>query len=236
MYLETKNIKGVDVKYRPGTSDERVLKEVIEGQCYRKAKIGFEIEEGEHWLDLGANIGAFAIYCRLLGATAECYEPDPENYKILGMNVPPSRDGSTIHPVAVTTSKEKRIELFKGSRPEDRYRYTVIKSTRPHLAAQNLYIGDLLRKNHGKSGWDGAKLDIEGAELAMLDEELFPRVKKLCMEYHLSKDRSMANFRRRMKFLRSRFKVVSYIPSLDQKYPDDTYPGFYDRLIFCRND
>jgi FkbM family methyltransferase len=231
MMIAVQTIRDRPVRYRPDTSDERVLKEVIDGQCYRKAMLGFEVEEGEHWLDLGANIGAFALYCHFLGATADCYEPDGENFEILCKNLQGLK-GFTAHNSAVTVHEADTIQFYKGTRADDRYRYTAIKSTRPYAIVPNIHVSQLF-KDRGYNQWDGCKLDIEGSELLMLDDEWCPPARKVCMEYHLTKDPCMKNFRRRMKFLRSQFRTVSYIPSLDQKYEGDKYPGFYDRLIFC---
>jgi hypothetical protein len=37
------------VRTRPGTSDERVLKEVL-GGTYRRLAIDFDVEKGERWI------------------------------------------------------------------------------------------------------------------------------------------------------------------------------------------
>jgi hypothetical protein len=79
---------GITAYYRPGASDERVLREVITKATYRRSSIGFDVRQGETWLDLGANIGAFALYCKLNHATAVCYEPDPDCFALLTLNVP----------------------------------------------------------------------------------------------------------------------------------------------------
>src|SRR5437867_2566152 len=109
--------------YRAGTSDERVLEEVL-GGIYRRKKLLFDVEKGEHWLDLGANIGSFALYCRLHKATAACYEPDPECFKILLKNAP----DFPCYPMAVTNQLPAFIPFWKGRLPTDNYRGTAIPS------------------------------------------------------------------------------------------------------------
>jgi len=87
----------------------------------------------------------------------------------------------------------------------------------------------------GSKKWDGAKLDIEGSELPMIDEGKLPITDKLVMEYHFSRDnKSMKNFRRRIKILRSLYEIVKYPPSLD-RVKEDKYPGRFDILVFCKN-
>src|SRR5690349_1246697 len=108
MKLAERNLGGtppVIAYYRPGSSDEDVLKEVIDRHAYRRKKDGFEVELGERWLDLGANIGAFALYCRLHGARAVCYEPEPDCFSILEKNAP----GFEKFNFAVTDKKEKYL-------------------------------------------------------------------------------------------------------------------------------
>src|SRR5262245_12504074 len=79
----------VQAWYRPGTTDENALIEVLVKRAYRRPSIGFDVRAGEHWLDLGANIGAFALYCKARGASAACYEPLADNFAILLKNAEP---------------------------------------------------------------------------------------------------------------------------------------------------
>lgn len=50
---------------------------------------GLELGEGETILDLGANVGAFAVWAskRFPGSKIHCYEPVPENYERLKHNI-----------------------------------------------------------------------------------------------------------------------------------------------------
>src|ERR1700761_7376727 len=73
--------------YRPDSSDERALLEVVDKHAYARKSIRFDVEQGERWLDLGANIGSFCLYCRLQGATCESYEPEAINFGLLKKNV-----------------------------------------------------------------------------------------------------------------------------------------------------
>lgn len=223
-------------------SDTDVLKEVIERRCYRKPSIGFTTEPGETWLDLGANIGAFAAYCYLCGAVAECYEPEPSCFELLRKNI--NLDNFYLHNEAVTTSRHHQLRSVRSNNPENNYRLTFLTDKAPdrYVPAgemQNLHVGKLFNQKTERrtypAKWDGAKLDIEGSELAMIDEGFIPDVHKLVMEYHFSRDDgSMANFHRRMKILRKHFDVVSYAPSLDHQ-KTGKYPGRFDINVFCIN-
>lgn len=231
----------IPMAYRENTTDLNCIKEVIEEKTYRHTRIGFDIEEGEEWLDLGGNIGAFGMYCFQKGASCVSYEPEEENFEILKYNYSslrqfkPSISLKAIKS-AVTAFEGSEIEFFNNSRKKsDRYRYTTRKvSTSRSLGRfKNKFIGDI--KLPKKGYWDGVKMDIETSEFPMIDNRLIPKCNKLVIEYHISKDKSMSNFHNRMEILRELFDFVYYIPSLDKFDPEGEYPGFFDRVIHCKN-
>jgi hypothetical protein len=69
----------------------------------------------------------------------------------------------------------------------------------------------------------------------MFDKKILPLPNKMVMEYHLLKDRNMANFRRRMAWLRSKYHDVHYIKGLDRNFDNDTYPFTFDRFVLAKN-
>ena len=74
--------------FRKNTSDENVIKEILEKKAYSKKKIDFKIEPDDVWLDGGSHIGVFGLYAAQNGAKkVYCYEPETENYKILQENI-----------------------------------------------------------------------------------------------------------------------------------------------------
>jgi FkbM family methyltransferase len=227
--VEIKLLHGLAVHYRPGTSDERVLEEVITKATYRRVRMGFDVYPGETWLDLGANIGAFALYCKLRGATAVCYEPDPDCFALLARNVPEFEKYRT----AVTAQAAATIPFWRGRAPTDHYRATAYPT--PSLPRHPL--GELPNR-HGAflTGltFDGVKMDIEGSEAGLLDAGFIPSCQKLVLEYHLSRDPSMANLQRRLDWLRRRFRNVAYPAELDRLVAaGGSAKTFFDRLIHC---
>ena len=226
--VESRLIQGLECYYRPGTSDENVLKEVVEGHCYRRKTANFDVESGESWLDLGANIGAFSLYCQTRGAVADCYEPDTECFSILQLN---SGNCSCFN-FAVTSQDSPRIEFYQSKNKSDHYRGTILQRTSmtPAGSVPNLYA------KHIRKTYDGVKMDIEGSEFGLIDEELLPKCDKLVMEYHSSRDSSSSNLKKRLAKLRERFKHVQYPPEFDRRIADkDNSKTFFDRLIFCWN-
>jgi FkbM family methyltransferase len=218
--------RSLRVFYRPDSSDERCLTEVVDRHCYRSRKREIDVEEGEHWLDLGANIGAFGIYCYLRGGTAECWEPVQSCFALLERNLG-TLEGFELHQSAVTASKESKLLFYSGKQPNDYYRASIKPNRQPPVELKNTHAARLQKH------YDGIKIDIEGAEFELIEKGLLPDCEKMVMEYHFSKDRNMTNFHRRMKALRKKYDVT-YQPGLDKPWPDDIFPGFFDRFVFCK--
>jgi FkbM family methyltransferase len=226
--LCTRIIENKKVYFRPGTTDENVLKEVIDKHCYRRVKDGFDVLKGESWLDLGANIGAFAVYCELRGANATCFEPDLDCYKVLTRNA----RKFLLNNMAVTHVNEPTVELYRSYDDNNHYRNTVFSSPRytRHATVHNYWGGHLVGMV-----FNGVKMDIEGSEGGLIDKWLLPRCDKLVLEYHNSKDQSVENLARRLRILKKKFKHVIYPVELDNAIASGVthFKSFFDRTIWC---
>jgi FkbM family methyltransferase len=222
---------GICANFRLGTSDERVLNEVLFVSPYRMRALNFYVEPLERWLDLGANIGAFALYCKSRGAFAECYEPDPGCFEILQQNA----EGFPCYQTAVTASEEPEIPFWGSKSPDDHHRYTASPrkmSPRHRLGVLPNLCGEFLLDQK----FDGVKMDIEGSEGGLLDAGYLPECRKLVLEYHLWRDPSMENLRRRIDYLKSIFMKVHYPPEFDRMMASyKEAQAYYDRLIYCIN-
>jgi FkbM family methyltransferase len=229
--LFERQIDGATTKfwYRPGTSDEGVMKENLVTRIYRNSQKKIDVLPDQMWLDLGANIGAFALYCWLHRCYVCCYEPVNSCYAILERNIE-GMIGSKCYHTAVTVSTDPML-TFYGAKSGSDYQRGTIHPTRQVIGElRNRHISSISPKKY-----DGVKMDIEGSEFGILDAKLLPPCDTLLMEYHITKDKSMVNFRKRMKYLRTLFSLVTYPGRLDKPYPDDTYPGWFDRMVRCRN-
>lgn len=217
----------IPARYRDGTTDEKVLREVVDRAGYKRQSMGFDVESGEHWLDLGSNIGAFAIYCKIKGATADCFEPDKECFQLLKRNA----EGFDCFQTAVTSFKTDKIQFWKSRNPENHYRGSIVKNGAmlPSGEVPNLWIGSL------SGDYDGVKMDIEGSEFGIIDSKLVPQCDKLCMEYHTSRDPSMSNLKKRLDYLKSLFRNVSYPPEYDRRIAEGgNSKTYFDRFIYCQ--
>lgn len=226
---------------RPGTSDPAVYAEVLEKKTYvRSTPKVFDVFRGEHWLDLGANIGAFSLYCWTRYGTSDCYEPDPDCFELLKTNVG-GLGGFNLYNTAVTCSDRENLPFFCGENIGGYDRCTIHETTRrhPRKFLKNVHISRILPRYfhpiHNPEGrkLSGIKMDIEGSEFDILDERLLPWADKLVLEYHFSRNPKMTDFRPRLAYLKEIYETVSYSTRLDKPYPNDEFPGKFDRTIFC---
>ena len=226
--------------YRPGTKDERVLVEVIEQKAYRNSRVPFDVQPGETWLDLGGHIGTFGYYAMQRGAKAvHSIEPHRSNYCTLQVNTKLFKRW-TCEQAIVSHREVQEVVLHtptvrrEGAIPNTKYSMISMPSYRTIGPIKNVCFDQDLTVDY-----DGIKMDIEGAEHAILNNiyrTLDPRVTKLVLEYHFGKDRCMKHFHTRMKKLRKVFKTVYFLKSLQRMEEDPKvteYPGFFDRLIYC---
>jgi FkbM family methyltransferase len=193
--------------------------------------LGFGVEEGELWLDLGANIGAFALYCRSLGAKAECYEPDPKCFRLLRLNIPEF----CCRRFAITNLHKSSLQFYKGRRETDFSRATIVKGNLPEHPSGRL--PNLHANFFAGRIFDGVKMDVEGSEFGLLDDELIPCCNKLVMEYHFSREKKagVKNVMRRLEYLKRCFNNVFYPPEFDRGAAGGKFNPHFDRFIFCWN-
>lgn len=143
---------------------------------------GYRIEPPIRVLDIGANVGAFALWARETwpGCELDCYEPHPENVALLRRNVAHLRPGVTIHDHAVVEDPDARsVFLFDG---------------RNNCGESSIWLGDEQRESgrmvdampaNDLPPADVVKVDTEGAELAILRGYLhLDRALVVMLEYH----------------------------------------------------
>lgn len=178
------------IDHRP--EDVPIVREVYYGNQYHKGDIGFGINHGDHWIDIGGHIGCFAKKCLDNGATVHAYEPDPSSYEYLCTNIGSER--CTL--AAVHAGRDGECMLIKGSKP---YFNKIMDGSGTELLSFNsILTPDCC-----------VKMDIEGGELAIIDNCDFSGIRKMVIAYHTNVDRSVDNFNRRMARL-SRWFLISH--------------------------
>lgn len=175
----------LEISCRPGTQDLAVIDQVLNGDEYAIPAL----EPDKVVIDVGANIGCFALACMRHGATwVRCVEPHPDNVRLLRKNLAAARcrDGAPlvyqIDEAAVWSDALPKARLFDHGR-----------RTAMHTLCQggslDVKIITLERLLENYKEVQLLKLDCEGGEwpaLLLTAPELLRRCRHIMGEIHLS--------------------------------------------------
>ena len=215
----------MEFETRPNTTDQKVIEEVIKRNSYERKKDKFFIKDAPVWLDLGGNIGTFT--CKACDAGCKkviTFEPEEENFQLLKKNIEKNNFSDKVVPiqsgvVASDTINELELYLCKGE--YNKYRHTIFKKRGRQaikIPVQNF------KKVLKKYKPNGIKIDIEGAEIEILEsmkpEDWPSHVTHLVFEYTFDVDPSVPRFKRIIDNLKQNFSFVHHkkMPEGLEKY------------------
>ena len=115
------------------------------------------IDPGDHVLDVGANIGVFAVQAIALGAIVTCVEMDAYNCEVLNHNLRLNKYSATVHHAALG-----------GARGEIRYERDVDSTNAVAGANGSLTAPMKLIDDFVSDRLDLLKIDVEGYEYRIL--------------------------------------------------------------------
>jgi FkbM family methyltransferase len=201
--------RGLRFHCRPGSSDEKAFNEVILKKSYERRD--FQILPGEHWLDLGANVGAFSVLATSLGAKVTAYEPDPVNLRLTKENLALNGLMATLVPQAVVHDDRTSVELNLWPDGQS-WRNSIVRNKRGTTPI-TVFCANFYKLAKPA---DCVKMDIEGAEIELLENwpEGF-KVKKLVFEYSFDVDQSVERLRKIIKRLSPSFAQIKYSSQVD---------------------
>jgi FkbM family methyltransferase len=214
--------KGLEFYVR-SDADKRVVDEIVNRQSYLRPRLGFSLLHNEKWLDLGANIGAFGVWAtKTFNAQIYSVEPIAENVTLLRENFRRNNFNSIIDECAVGTCNGFVDIAFSPNTPA---RSTILKHNNNSRRVRQRAFRSVLDAFQP----DGLKIDIEGAEFAIL-EQTFPvsGIRAIALEYHFRFDKSCINARRRIEFLLKEFphhSIHSYV------FSKNVWSGWQDDLM-----
>lgn len=158
-------------------------------------------------IDIGANIGVFALYAAHCGRANKvfAYEPNSESFQFLLKNISVNHLENTIipHRLAVTGASGGMVKFPKKSsmynaiiEGESDTDFEEVETTSLSTMLSNVEKIDLL------------KLDCEGAEYDILmksDQNVFNKISAIRMEYHLGREAEVSAFLGQYGFIRCHF-------------------------------
>lgn len=164
------------------------LRETVTSDHYGYAQVCSEYKKlpikNRIVLDLGGNIGAFAVYSALMQCK-QCYsfEPDLENFKFLVENTKMYENIKCIR-AAVTSNNDKDVCFFETTgKARDGFSIIPFKGRIP-VKVPAVNFKNILQEYKPET----IKMDIEGAEYELIEKvELPDFVTDIVMEIHFSK-------------------------------------------------
>jgi FkbM family methyltransferase len=207
-----------------GPFDSAVCEEVVTKRCYERPRLGFTVRPGELWLDCGANIGAFAVWAeRVCKARVIAYEACEENAIVARQNLLLNGCESTVR-TAFVSSRGRGVTSVNFNQRTPARSSTVAKGKQRFVG--NVSLAEEIKQHRPA----GLKIDIEGGELRMLDDDLpLEGIRAVAIEYHFRFDKSCENARRRIAPLLSRFKHNAIPKTV---FTHSEWPAWQDAILF----
>jgi FkbM family methyltransferase len=230
--LET-NVNKLILEYRPKTTDEKVIDEVLHRHVYQNKKIDFLMHSTQNWLDLGANIGTFALSVLSFGASVVCFEPEDTNFNLLVRNVLRNFPNGKhqFHRLGVAC-ENSMTELYLCKGEYNKYRHTILPvKGRSTVMIETKSLETILTEN---PNINCIKIDIEGAEIKLLktiDLDILKNIKFMIFEYSFDFNPSIQNFMEIINRLKTVFNIVEFNRVNENELVYNFYPSGVN--VFC---
>src|SRR5580698_1280064 len=184
--LELRAKDGLRILIRPNYGDAMTIAEIFLDDCYGRK---LALSPNPVVIDVGGFIGDFALYAvkRLNARRVIVCEPAPRNWALLLKNISTNHYEDRIVPVnkAVTANGES-VMMDIDAPDEYQSMVSAHSGSEATTAVPGVSLGQLLGEHHIE-GVDLLKMDVEGAEYAILEgmtSEIFSRIRNIVFEYH----------------------------------------------------
>jgi FkbM family methyltransferase len=184
------DVERLGVKFRlypyQNVCEKRVLFTPQLFDARERALLASRIKDGFRFIDIGANIGAYALFVAgLAGPRAKilAIEPQPDVFDRLASNIAFNPFGTVKAIACAVSNKAGELTLFLDPRNKGESSIKIIGSSQAQsIRVPALTLRDIMFQE-GLSGLDAVKLDIEGAEDLVLEpflreapEALWPKM------------------------------------------------------------
>lgn len=162
---------------RGGTMDLYVIQE-------QRAYAPLELGPGDHVIDIGANIGAFAMVAAAQCKTVVCYEPESDNYAMLEANTDGDNDRVHLYRTAVVgDGQPSTVPIYINSLTNKGSHCLRPTRGREHVTVPAMGFRDVLRADPAATV---LKVDIEGGEYDLPWEALRDTlISRAAVELHM---------------------------------------------------
>lgn len=174
------------IEYRPGTTDNFVIREIWENNEYFLDDARIEVDGPI--VDIGAHIGVFAVRASSMfpGHPIIACEPVPANFALLRRNLGRNRCRSVTALNTAVAAQTGSAQLYLDARNTGGHS-TAVAVSDDAITVKTIGFGDLIRMNN-LSRISFLKIDCEGGEYdIMLNpdfEAMAGRIDQLVLEYH----------------------------------------------------
>lgn len=172
---------------RRGTWDPQMVNQVITRQDYTSD--GFSLGKDDVVVDIGANIGSFAVFAGSIARRVVSFEPAGSAFEMLSRNVALNGLGNVEMVRAAVGGHNGEIVLYKGA---DDAINTILKDISGNGSRGEETVPcmtlDAVFERYGIDYCDFLKLDCEGAEYDILHSaspDALRRIGRISMEYHV---------------------------------------------------
>lgn len=230
--IKIKTPLGYECFSRNGFSDQKVFNEIFVEKIYEKPCVGFQVEAGETWLDLGANCGYFTQFALEKGAKVFAVDADYENQDIiLALNSYENFLGLELAAVVPDSFKSKFVEFYKRT-DKMTWKSSLFKVANSRkVSVPTLKFTELLER-FGENVC--VKMDIEGAEIPILIEKKeFKGIKKMAFEWSFDKEPRMKVLREVIQKLQGEFSKVYCPQKIDGIHQNWRGAANQFALVYC---
>lgn len=187
--LKTMNVAGFTVEYRPGTSDEEVIRDTLTRNVFFKGFPEYKPKDHHVVLDIGAHIGAYTIQLSSLLKSGKVYafEPCLDTFTLLENNVRLNNfSNAEVHKVALTDyigTTKLFYDIQHGN-----WGHSIVKSfSDSGEIVETDTLSNFFTK-HGIESCDFIKFNCEGAEFKIIlstPVEVLKKVNNMLVLYHM---------------------------------------------------
>lgn len=176
---------GFKIKLRTRSTDLMALTHVWLIQEYSRP--GFEIQDNDIIIDIGAHIGLFALFAAQFCKKGKiyCFEPIKKNYDMLLSNIQ-LNNLTNIVPFNMAVSNEKSTATIFLN--QDESGHSMYSTTSTPIQVQTLSLKNIIDDNN-IACCNFIKMDCEGSEYSIIDslsDNYLGKINKIIIEYHFA--------------------------------------------------